>query len=121
MIEANEIATNYLATWNATEAAERERLFARHWANDASYVDPLMAAGNAAELSGMIGAVQERFPGFRFSLKGKPDGHNGWVRFSWGLGAEGAEPIIEGSDVIHHDNGRMTKVIGFLDKVPAAA
>jgi hypothetical protein len=121
MIEANEIANNYIATWNATETTEREKLFARYWAGDASYVDPLMAAANAAELSGMIGAVQERFPGFRFSLKGKPDGHNGWVRFSWGLGPEGAEPIIEGSDVVHHDNGRMMKVIGFLDKVPAAA
>lgn len=84
MIEANEIAANYIATWNATEPVERERLFARHWADDARYVDPLMAAGNAAELSGMIGAVQQRFPGFRFSLRGKPDGHNDWVRFSLG-------------------------------------
>ena len=121
MTEAMEIASNYIATWNATDAAERERLLADHWTRDLRYVDPLMAAGSAAELSGMIGAVHERFPGFRFSLISKPDGHNDWVRFSWGLGPEGADPIIEGSDVIRMDGGRMQSVVGFLDKVPAAA
>jgi hypothetical protein len=121
MTEAMEIASNYIATWNATDAAERERLLANHWTRDASYVDPLMAAGSAAELSGMIGAVHDRFPGFRFSLISKPDGHNDWIRFSWGLGPEGADPIIEGSDVVRVDSGRMKSVVGFLDKVPATA
>jgi hypothetical protein len=121
MTEAMEIASNYIATWNATDAAERERLLADHWTGDVSYVDPLMAAGSAAELSGMIGAVHDRFPGFRFSLISKPDGHNDWIRFSWGLGPEGADPIIEGSDVVRVDSGRMKSVVGFLDKVPATA
>lgn len=121
MTEAMEIASNYIATWNATDAAERERLLADHWTSDASYVDPLMAAGNAAELSGMIGAVHERFPGFRFSLISEPDGHNDWIRFSWGLGPEGADPIIEGSDLVKVDSGRMKSVVAFLDKVPTTA
>jgi hypothetical protein len=120
MIEAMEVASNYIATWNATDATERHRLLARHWSPDASYVDPLMAAANAEELSGMIGAVHQRFPGFRFTLIGKPDGHNDYVRFSWGLGPDGAEPIVEGSDVIRLDGARMKDVVGFLDKVPTA-
>jgi hypothetical protein len=121
MTDATQIATNYIATWNATDTAEREKLLAHHWTADASYVDPLMAAGNTAEISGLVGAVQDRFPGFRFTLISKPDGHGSYVRFSWGLGPAGAEPVIEGSDVIHLDGARMKHVIGFLDKVPAAA
>ena len=69
----------------------------------------------------LIGAVQDRFPGFRFRLLGNPDGHGRWVRFSWGLGPEGADPLIEGSDVVEQDDGRIQRVIGFLDKVPAMA
>ena len=121
MTEAIEIASNYIATWNATDPAEREKLLARHWAEDARYVDPLTAAENAEELSGIIGAVHDRFPGFRFTLIGKPDGHNDFVRFSWGLGPEGADPLIEGSDVIRLDGARMKDVVGFIDKVPATA
>src|SRR3954464_15703040 len=32
---------------------------------------------------GLIGAVHERFPNFRFSLLGEPDGFGTNVRFSW--------------------------------------
>ena len=121
MTEAMEIASRYIETWNARDAGDRERLLASYWAREPSYVDPLMKAKGGAELSGIIGAVHERFPGFRFSLINTPNGHGDWVRFSWGLGPDGTEPVIEGSDVIQLDGGRMKDVVGFLDKVPAAA
>lgn len=121
MTEAMQIASRYIQTWNARDAGDRERLLARHWADDASYVDPLMSAKSGAELSALIGAVHERFPGFHFSLINTPDGHGEWVRFSWGLGPEGAEPVIEGSDVIRLEGELLKDVVGFLDKVPAAA
>ncbi|RAE73263.1 nuclear transport factor 2 family protein, partial [Burkholderia multivorans] len=44
------------------------------------------------------------------------------VRFRWGLGPEGAEPVIIGFDVIIvDDHGRIEDVRGFLDRVPASA
>jgi hypothetical protein len=121
MTNALEIANNYIATWNAADAASRDALLANHWAEHPTYHDPLMAATNAGEIAGLVGAVRDRFPGFRFSLINTPDGHGNFVRFSWGLGPEGAEPVIEGSDVIMLENGRMKNVVGFLDKVPSAA
>lgn len=121
MTNAQEIANNYIATWNAADAASRDALLASHWAGDATYHDPLMTATNADEIAGLVGAVQDRFPGFRFSLTRTPDGHGDFVRFSWGLGPNGADPAIEGSDVIMLENGRIKHVVGFLDKVPSAA
>jgi hypothetical protein len=60
--------------------------------------------------------VHAQFPGFRFQLHGTPDGHNNVVRFSWKLGAEGAAPAAYGTDIATvSEDGRINKVIGFLD------
>lgn len=119
-IDATGIAANYIATWNETDAGTRASLIARHWSDWPRYVDPLMSAANVEELSGIIGAVQDRFPDFRFRLINRPDGHGDYVRFAWGLGPDGGESIIEGSDIVEIRNGRIDRVVGFLDKVPAA-
>ncbi len=114
------IASAYLATWNETDATKRLSLLTTHWTGDASYVDPLMGAEGIAQISGLVGAVHERFPGFRFELTGTPNGHGRYVRLAWTLGPEGAEPPIEGSDVVLLDEGRIGQVIGFIDRAPAA-
>ena len=40
------------------------------------------------------------------------------MRFRWTYGPAGGAPPIEGSDVLMIENGKIAKVIGFLDKVP---
>ena len=115
------IAENYVATWNETDPGRRGRMLATHWTSDATYVDPLAKVAGTGEIDGLIGAVQARFPGFRFALKNAPDGHGDHVRFTWTLGPEGEPPPIEGSDVVMTFHDRIACVIGFLDKVPAAA
>eukprot|EP01035_Chromulina_nebulosa_P037697 gene37697-50891_t len=121
MIDAREVAERYIATWNTPDAECRRRLIDSHWAADPRYTDPLMSAAGGAELSTMIDAVQNRFQGFRFTLLGRPDGHGTWVRFSWGLGPDGGEPVIEGSDIVQLEGHLIKQVVGFLDKVPATA
>ena len=65
--------------------------------------------------------MQAQFPGFVFTAGAPVDGHHNQARFGWGLGPEGAEPVIEGFDVVVLDeSGRIDTVLGFLDKVPAA-
>lgn len=42
------------------------------------------------------------------------------ARFTWGLGPEGAEPLIVGFDVaVTDDDGKLVTVLGFPDKVPS--
>lgn len=119
MTNASDIAANYIATWNEIDSTKRTALIARDWSETPHYVDPLMAASNAVELSGMIGAVQDRFPGFVFRLINTPDGHGGYVRFAWGFGPQGQDTLIEGTDVVEISEGRIGRVVGFLDKMPA--
>ncbi|HEV2676900.1 MAG TPA: nuclear transport factor 2 family protein [Aliidongia sp.] len=121
MSDAQQIAHRYIAAWNETDADRRAALLGETWADDALYIDPMGRAAGRAEIGSMIGAVQQRFPGFRFTLIRPADGYGDHVRFAWSLGPVGAEAPIEGSDVVILDGGRIARVIGFLDKLPQAA
>jgi hypothetical protein len=121
MSDPQKVADRYIAAWNETDAARRMVLLREHWNVEATYVDPLASATGIDEIGTLIGGVHQRFPGFRFALLGRADGHGKHVRFSWSLGPVGAEPPIEGSDVVVVSNDRIAGVVGFLDKVPQAA
>lgn len=117
--EMHTIVTDYLATWNAT-GDERKALLGKYFAADVTYTDPLAAASSAAELDAVIGAVQGQFAGMTFTQVGEADAHHQQVRFQWGLGPAGEEPLVIGFDVVVLDDaGRIVDVRGFLDKVPA--
>lgn len=118
MSHAQITAEHYLSTWNETDADRRLALLKRSWMSDAIYTDPMAEASGHDQINQLIGGVHAQFSGFRFSLKSGPDGYGDHVRFSWALGPEGAEPPIEGSDVIVTAGDRIARVIGFLDKVP---
>jgi hypothetical protein len=121
MTDAAKIAEDYIAVWNETDPARRRALIGEGWCEDACYVDPLMSGEGQDQICAMIGAVHERFPGFRFSLLGQADGHGEHVRFSWGLGPDGVDAPIKGADFAQVADGRLKSVTGFLDQVPANA
>jgi hypothetical protein len=113
-----QLASRYIALWNEADAAQRRSLLAEHWAEDATYADPLVQRVGHTEIDALIGAVQQRFPGFRFALDGRVDGHGGHLRFSWTLGPEGGDPVVKGTDFALVENGRFKAVTGFIDLAP---
>jgi hypothetical protein len=115
----SDIAEQYLATWNA-KGAERAELLADHWSPQVRYVDPLADVSGHEQLSALIDGVRAQFPGFVFSRVSEVDTHHQQLRFSWGLGPAGDEPLVIGFDVVVLDSdGLIEDVRGFLDKVPA--
>ena len=121
MTDVSTVAARYPELWNERDPARRRDLLAANWTATARYVDPLMAGDDPAAIAGLIAGVQERFPDFRFALLGQPDGHGNHVRFSWGLGPEGGDAPIKGTDIAIVEGGRIAHLIGFLDQVPQAA
>lgn len=113
------LADNYIDAWNETDAGKRSKLIAALFTEGAVYRDPVMQGDGHEAIDGLIASVQQRFPGFRFALKGKADGFGDYLRFSWTLGPDGVEAPIEGSDTVRIEDGHMATVTGFLDKVPA--
>ena len=114
-----DLIESYLACWNETDSATRRELIAKTWADDASYVDPLVDAHGHDAIDAAIAATQGQFPGHAFALAGPVDTHHNVARFSWGLSRDGDDPLVLGSDVASVGaDGRLARVVGFLDKVP---
>lgn len=116
---AQDAARAYLETWNATDESHRDQLLASYWSPDVAYVDPLVAVRGRDGVGAVVAGVHRQFPGAVFSLVGDVDWHHDQLRFRWGLGPAGADPVVIGFDVVVLDRqGRIEDVRGFLDLVP---
>ncbi|GAA4130485.1 nuclear transport factor 2 family protein [Actinomadura keratinilytica] len=119
MSDARALIERYLAAWNEKDPAARRAAIDELWTEDAAYVDPLVAAEGRDAIDGAIAAVQAQFPGLVFRLAGDVDAHHHLARFTWELGPEDGEALAVGFDVAEFsEDGRITKIHGFLDKVP---
>ena len=117
-----QLVERYLDSWNETSAEDRDAAIAALWSEEAWYVDPLASVTGREQISAMIGAVQEQAPGHVFRLLDGIDAHHNVLRFRWELvPASGGEPVAVGFDVAETDDDeRISCVVGFLDKAPAA-
>jgi hypothetical protein len=120
MTDHETITKNYIAAWNETDPARRQKFIEAAFTADAQFQDPIMQGRGRTEIGALMDGVQQQYPGFRFALKGKPDGFADQLRFSWTLGPDGVEAPIEGTDICVVESGRLQSVTGFFDKVPAA-
>ncbi len=121
MSDVKDLVERYLAIWNERDAGARRAAVDGLCAEDATYTDPLVDVAGRDAIDAVIGAVQQRFPDFVFRLAGDVDAHHDLARFTWELGPEDGEAVVVGFDVaVLTGDGRIGKVHGFLDKVPAA-
>ena len=121
MTDINGIARSYIDLWNERMPSRRREMLSASWTADAKYVDPLMSGAGHDGVDALIAGVQQRFPEFRFRLIGEPTGYGDHLRFSWGLGPDGVDSPIKGTDVAVLKEGRIRSIIGFLDHVPQSA
>lgn len=120
MLDTASIAHRYIDLWNETNPQRRRALMADLWTEAGTYLDALMQGQGHDQIDALIAGVHSQFPGFRFSLVGRPDGYSNQVRFSWQLGPEGSDGPMKGTDFATLENGRLASVVGFLDEVPVA-
>lgn len=117
MTDPDTLTRDYLALWNDHDAASRSRRLWDGWTEDARYIDPMMAAEGHAGIAAMIADARAQFPGHAFTLRGAPDAHGSFVRFSWMLAPNHGAPIVGGTDIVRlATDGRIAEVIGFLDR-----
>ena len=115
-MNVSELVARYLETWNETDQAARRKAIDELWAADGVYTDPMAVAAGPDQIDATIDAVRGQFPCLAFTLVGPVDAHHDIARFTWSLG----DDLVIGSDVLVVDaDGRISRVHGFLDKVPA--
>ncbi len=116
------LVDRYLETWNETDAARRRERIRDVYTEDILYTDPLVAITGHEGIDGVIAAAQQQLSGLRLQRLGSVDAHHDTARFTWHVQAAGSdESLLIGFDVITVKDGRVHRVYGFLDKVPAAA
>ena len=122
MNNVNETVIGYVAAWNETDPAKRRAIIARTWAEDGSYLDGHRDSIGHEAIDGMIAAVQEHFPGYRFRLSSGIDAHHDRVRFSWTAGGQPDTPLFFGGTdfAVLAPDGRLRAVTGFTDAMPAS-
>jgi hypothetical protein len=121
MPDIKTIASNYIELWNERAADRRRAMLTQNWTSDATYVDPVMSGDGRDGVDALIAGVQQRFPEFKFRLLGEPNGFGDHLRFCWGLGPDGADSPIKGTDFAVLSEGRIRSITGFLDQVPQGA
>jgi hypothetical protein len=122
MSDFTELAEKYIAMWNETDPTARRALISEIWSENGRYIDPLAAVAGHDEIDAVVAAAQAQFAGMTFRLASTVDAHHDQARFTWELGPDGADAPVVGFDVAQRDgDGRLALVLGFLDRVPAAA
>jgi len=115
MADPTEIVDTYIDMWNETDAALRAEHIAQAWAPGASYLDPALEANGYEELSKIVEAVHERFPGYRFQRLSEVDVHHNQVRFAWHLAGPGGDIAAAGIDIgTLAPDGRLERITGFF-------
>ncbi|MEW9554335.1 nuclear transport factor 2 family protein [Nonomuraea sp. NPDC050783] len=117
----NALVERYVAAWNETDADARAKAVAALWTEDGTYTDPLADVAGHDAIAAVIEGAQGMFPGLVFTPGEVYDAHHHIARFTWHLGPAGGEPVAVGFDVVElAEDGRIRRVLGFLDKAPAA-
>jgi hypothetical protein len=121
MSNVNETVIGYIAAWNETDPAKRRAIIARTWAEEGSYLDGHRDSVGHEAIDGMIAAVQDTFPGYRFRLSSGIEAHHDRVRFSWSAGGLPDTPLFFGGTdfAVLAPDGRLRMVTGFTDAMPA--
>jgi hypothetical protein len=112
-----DVVDKYLAAYGENDPAERRRLIAQAFTEDATLADPpeaLSARGHEA-LDALFGGVQQQFPGHTFRRTSAIDEHHGAVRYAWELVAPDGSVTVAGTDfALVADDGRLRSVAGFF-------
>ena len=95
----------------------RRELIARTWAEDGTYLDPLLSGVGHDGIDAMMAAAQPQFACLRFRRTSDVDAHHDVVRFSWALGPED-NPALAGADFGVVEDGRFRSITGFFDFMP---
>ncbi len=124
MSELHALIDRYIAAWNETDPARRRELIASVFTDDADYLDPLTHVCGHDCIAAVIAGAQQRFPGHRISRHGEVDVLQDHVRFSWRIAPLDAQAPgamrMQGTDFAVLANGRLRRLTGFFDPMPAA-
>lgn len=112
----------WLDAYGEPDPVRRADLIARVWAPAGTLADPPFEGTGHAEISGLVTAALQQFPGHRFRRTSGVDAHHGFARYAWELVGPDGQLAVRGLDVVEvGGDGKLLRVTGFFGDLPAAA
>ena len=122
MTDANTIASRYIDLWNERTPDRRRAILSRELGQRRPICRPPDERRRPRRRRRARRRRAAALSGFPLSAcSAKPNGFGDHVRFSWGLGPDGADSPIKGTDFAVLSDGRIKSITGFLDQVPHGA
>ncbi len=111
------IVDRYISIWNEQDQTRRRELIALTWAEDASYLDPLLEGDGRNGIDAMTAGFQSAYPGHTFRRVGAIDQHHDRIRFGWELMTPAGQTFVLGSDYgIVTDDNLLASITGFFEQ-----
>ena len=113
----------FIALCNEPEAAKRHTLIDQTFTEDAVYFDTVHSGTAHYGIEAARTTIMTHVSAVEVSLTAEPERHHDWLRMRWKLIPDGQpETALEGTYVCQvGDDGRFSRMIGFLDKIPTAS
>ena len=116
--DAPEVVRLYSSVWNEPDTAERLAILERIWAENASFVDPLLdeRVTGIDEFNGYLDGFTEAYAGYYFTLQAwtAGDHHHNQLRMRWNFCDPGGALLVEGTDFgVLDANGRLQSIASF--------
>jgi len=123
MAFATTAAERFIALCNEPDDARRQALIDQTFTEDAVYFDTVHAATAREGIESARSTVLSHVASADVSLISEPEVHHDWMRMRWKVtSASQPEMGLEGTYVCQvADDGRFSRMVGFLDKVPVQA
>lgn len=115
-MNTTDLIDRYCAVWSEPDADRRAALLASVWGENATYTDPSVHAGSAAELLSHIAKVQARRPGAKVIRTSAVDVHHHVVRFAWRVVEADGRELPEGLDIafLAPNELKIERIVGFF-------
>jgi hypothetical protein len=110
----------YLEAYCEPDAAKRDGLVAKAWAENGELLDPPLEAAGRTAISGLADVVNTHYPAHTFRRTSGIDTHHDVARYAWELVAPDGTVAVTGVDTVElNDHGQLVRVVGFFGDLPA--
>ncbi|XZF14097.1 nuclear transport factor 2 family protein [Chitinophagaceae bacterium MMS25-I14] len=113
--EIQQLAEKHLAIWSERDVAKRKEWISEVYAADVEITDPSFLVNGPDGLNDLINDLQQKFPGYIFSVQKPVQSHHNVARLFWQYGPADNPAATTGQDILVVENGKIKTLYVFLD------
>lgn len=116
--DALALVEKHLQIWNEKNPDTRNIIIQQTYAPDIEMIDRHFIANGISEINSFIDGLQQKNPSGKFTMRQEVDTHHNVARLYWKFGEEGKAPAVTGMDIFLFENGKVQKLLVFVDENP---